>query len=43
MSESAYRLIPLEQHHAAALVTCCKVLARLVELNRGDDISCDLV
>lgn len=34
-----YRLVSLKQYHAAALVSCCEVIARLVELNGGDDIS----
>jgi hypothetical protein len=35
----AYCFVSLEKHHATALVTCCEVVARLVELNSGDNIS----
>jgi len=34
-----YCFVSLEQHHATALVACCKVVARLVELDSGDDVS----
>jgi hypothetical protein len=33
-----YRLVPLEQYHATALVAGCEVVARLVELDSGDNV-----
>jgi hypothetical protein len=35
-----YCLVPLEQYHAAALIARREVVARLVELNRGDNVRC---
>lgn len=37
---STNRLVALEKHNSSAFVTGGKVVARVIELNRGDNISC---
>ena len=36
-----HRLIPLEQHHTTALVARGKIVARMVEFDRRDNVGCE--